>query len=81
MFKAEGVSLRFIFFDGEEAFVDWTETDSIYGARHLAEKWESTVHPHDEASNVLHGIVCSYKHDIVSFPNESSPIRAIILSM
>jgi glutaminyl-peptide cyclotransferase len=27
-----------IFFDGEEAVRDWTETDSLYGSRHLAEK-------------------------------------------
>lgn len=34
------LSLQFIFFDGEEAFQEWTATDSIYGARHLAAKWE-----------------------------------------
>lgn len=34
------LSLQFVFFDGEEAFVDWSATDSIYGARHLAAKWE-----------------------------------------
>lgn len=34
------ISLQLIFFDGEEAFVNWSGTDSIYGARHLAEKWE-----------------------------------------
>lgn len=34
------VTLQFIFFDGEEAFKTWTDTDSIYGARHLASKWE-----------------------------------------
>ncbi len=28
-----------VWFDGEEAFVDWTETDSVYGSRHLAGKW------------------------------------------
>lgn len=28
-----------VFFDGEEAFRDWTETDSLYGARHLATEW------------------------------------------
>jgi len=33
------VTLQLVFFDGEEAFVQWTKTDSIYGARHLAEKW------------------------------------------
>lgn len=36
------LSLMFIFFDGEEAFVQWdSETDAIYGARHLAKKWEA----------------------------------------
>lgn len=26
-------TLQLVFFDGEEAFVEWTDTDSIYGAR------------------------------------------------
>lgn len=30
----------FIFFDGEEAFLNWGPKDSIYGARHLARRWE-----------------------------------------
>lgn len=29
------VTLQLVFFDGEEAFHDWTETDSIYGARYF----------------------------------------------
>lgn len=29
------MTLQLIFFDGEEAFVQWTDTDSIYGARYL----------------------------------------------
>ena len=28
-----------VFFDGEEAFHEWTDTDSLYGSRHLAKKW------------------------------------------
>ena len=52
------MTLQLIFFDGEEAFVEWSDTDSIYGARyfylvfslltfniivrHLAEKWGTT---------------------------------------
>jgi hypothetical protein len=27
------ITLQLVFFDGEEAFIDWTDTDSIYGAR------------------------------------------------
>lgn len=34
------VSLKLLFFDGEEAFLNWSPKDSIYGARHLADKWE-----------------------------------------
>jgi len=28
-----------VFFDGEEAVGEWTDTDSCYGSRHLAAKW------------------------------------------
>ncbi|KAL5529573.1 hypothetical protein ACEPAG_5558 [Sanghuangporus baumii] len=38
-------TLQLVFFDGEEAFKDWTDTDSVYGARHLADKWASTYLP------------------------------------
>src|ERR1019366_3809116 len=30
-----------VFFDGEEAVHDWSDTDSLYGSRHLAPKWEA----------------------------------------
>ncbi|NXU03063.1 QPCTL protein, partial [Buphagus erythrorhynchus] len=32
------VTLQLLFLDGEEAFGDWSATDSLYGARHLAAK-------------------------------------------
>lgn len=35
-----------IFFDGEEALVEWTEFDSLYGSRHLASRMESTRFMH-----------------------------------
>ncbi|KAG8994725.1 hypothetical protein FRB90_000364 [Tulasnella sp. 427] len=35
-------TLQIIFFDGEEAFINWTGTDHTYGSRHLAEKWANT---------------------------------------
>jgi len=40
--KIHDVTLQLLFFDGEEAFVNWSPTDSLYGARHLAEKWRRT---------------------------------------
>ncbi len=30
--------VQFIFFDGEEAFGNWTDTDSLYGSRAYANK-------------------------------------------
>jgi glutaminyl-peptide cyclotransferase len=30
-----------VFFDGEEAIHDWSDTDSLYGSRHLASKWSA----------------------------------------
>ena len=30
-----------VFFDGEEAFGEWSDTDSLYGSRHLAERWRT----------------------------------------
>jgi hypothetical protein len=38
--KRTGYSVWLVWFDGEEAFQQWTLTDSVYGSRHLAEKWE-----------------------------------------
>ena len=35
-------TLQLIFLDGEEAFVDWTSTDSIYGARQLSGAFQNT---------------------------------------
>ena len=39
--KIEGYSVWLAFLDGEEAIQEWTDTDSIYGSRHLAAKWQS----------------------------------------
>jgi Zn-dependent M28 family amino/carboxypeptidase len=35
----EGYSVWLVFDDGEEAVKSWTESDSLYGTRHLAAKW------------------------------------------
>jgi glutaminyl-peptide cyclotransferase len=38
--KRDGYSVWLVWSDGEEAVKTWTDSDSLYGARHLAEKWE-----------------------------------------
>ncbi|KAJ4286796.1 hypothetical protein N0V90_013048 [Kalmusia sp. IMI 367209] len=50
--EAEGIhdleekkGVQILLLDGEEAFQTWTDTDSLYGSRALAEEWETTFHP------------------------------------
>eukprot|EP01064_Diplonema_japonicum_P010311 TRINITY_DN1759_c2_g1_i1.p1 TRINITY_DN1759_c2_g1~~TRINITY_DN1759_c2_g1_i1.p1 ORF type:complete len:968 (+),score=94.89 TRINITY_DN1759_c2_g1_i1:72-2975(+) len=40
-----GCSVSIIFFDGEESFVSWTDTDSVYGSRRFASDWEQNKIP------------------------------------
>ena len=35
----EGFSVWLVFDDGEEAIKEWSDSDSLYGTRHLAAKW------------------------------------------
>jgi glutaminyl-peptide cyclotransferase len=37
--KRDGYSVWLLWTDGEEAVQQWTATDSLYGTRHLAERW------------------------------------------
>lgn len=37
--RLDGYSVWLVFFDGEEAFQSWSQSDSTYGSRHLAAKW------------------------------------------
>jgi glutaminyl-peptide cyclotransferase len=38
--KRDGYSVWLLWTDGEEAVKQWSPTDSLYGTRHLAEKWQ-----------------------------------------
>ena len=38
--KLPGYSVWLAFFDGEEAIKEWSDSDSLYGSRHLAAKWQ-----------------------------------------
>ena len=38
--KRDGYSVWLLFSDGEEAVKEWTDTDSVYGTRHISELWQ-----------------------------------------
>ncbi|KAF9919016.1 hypothetical protein BX616_002985 [Lobosporangium transversale] len=48
-------TLQIIFFDGEEAFAEWTQKDSLYGSRHLAEKWAQQIVPRTRTATGRNG--------------------------
>lgn len=39
--KRTGPAVWLVWFDGEEAYKQWSDTDSTYGSRHLAAKWKA----------------------------------------
>lgn len=46
-----------LFFDGEEAFLNWNENDSIYGSSHLVKLWSE---PDENQNTPLSGIVSCF---------------------
>ncbi|KAG0280752.1 hypothetical protein BGZ96_001437 [Linnemannia gamsii] len=75
-------TLQLIFFDGEEAFEDWRADDSLYGSRHLAEKWEkqrvtrsrmATGRNGGSTSNNLDGIELFVLLDLLGVENPRVP--------
>ncbi|NXN94396.1 QPCT cyclotransferase, partial [Rhinopomastus cyanomelas] len=68
------LSLQLIFFDGEEAFVHWSPSDSLYGSQHLAQKMGSTPHPPGSTTtNQLQGIDLLVLLDLLGAPNPVFP--------
>ncbi|KAG8583172.1 hypothetical protein GDO81_008304 [Engystomops pustulosus] len=68
------LSIKLIFFDGEEAFHYWTPYDSLYGSQHLAQKMERTPHPPNaENTNQLHGIDLFILLDLIGATNPTFP--------
>ncbi|KAM4694611.1 glutaminyl-peptide cyclotransferase [Discoglossus pictus] len=68
------LSLKLIFFDGEEAFHRWSPYDSLYGSQHLAQKMENTPHPPNaENTNQLHGIDLLVLLDLIGSANPFFP--------
>ena len=86
----QDVSIMMVFFDGEEAFKQWSATDSvsviafnwihffnslfqIYGARHLAEKWENENFLHKIDMLVLLDLIGAPDPNFYSFFRETEP--------
>ncbi|XP_062980365.1 glutaminyl-peptide cyclotransferase [Elgaria multicarinata webbii] len=68
------LSLQLIFFDGEEAFVRWTPSDSLYGSRHLAQLMATSPHPPGATyTNQIQGIDLFVLLDLIGARNPTFP--------
>ncbi|ELQ38335.1 hypothetical protein ACKVWC_005963 [Pyricularia oryzae] len=70
----EEKGVQIILLDGEEAWVSWTDTDSLYGSRALAADWEAEVHPQSSIhSNSLKSISLFVLLDLLGAPTPRIP--------
>ncbi|ELU05699.1 hypothetical protein CAPTEDRAFT_97101, partial [Capitella teleta] len=70
----DGESLQMVFFDGEEAFENWTPSDSIYGARHLADKWNNNGRLDQMTSFILLDLIGGHQMKFANFFEETSDL-------
>jgi Zn-dependent M28 family amino/carboxypeptidase len=70
--------LYLVWFDGEEAVKQWTDTDSLYGSRHLAAKWAADGTNARIKAMVNIDMIGDKDLDIVRDGNSSSPVVNLV---
>jgi glutaminyl-peptide cyclotransferase len=67
-----------VFFDGEEAFGEWSATNGVYGSRHLAKKWseDGTLARIKALINV--DMIGDKDLDVLSDENSSPSLRTLV---
>ncbi len=70
--------VQLVWFDGEEAVAQWTESDSLYGSRHLADRWaaDGTLGRIMALINV--DMIGDKDLDILNDLNSSAPLRQLV---
>ncbi|XP_050948184.1 glutaminyl-peptide cyclotransferase [Labeo rohita] len=64
------VTLQLVFFDGGEAFEQWSQTDSLYGSRHLADSMSRIPHPPgSEQTTQLNAVDLLVLLDLIGAPD------------
>jgi Zn-dependent M28 family amino/carboxypeptidase len=66
-----------VFFDGEEAVGEWTDTDSCYGSRHLAAKWLADGFLGHLKALINVDMIGDKELDILNDANSSAMLRAM----
>jgi len=67
-----------VWFDGEEAYKEWTATDSVYGSRHLAQKWSAEGFLGRIKALINIDMIGDADLDIMYDNNSSQPLERLI---
>lgn len=78
--KLEGYSVWLAFLDGEEAIDHWTDTDSAYGSRHLAAKWQQDGTIRKIKAFILADMVGDADLDILRDQNSTPWLEDLVLN-
>lgn len=76
-----GMPLHFAFFDGEEAFVSYTEKDGLYGSRRLAETLKKNATAHLCRAMILLDMIGDKELTITLPQNTSRELARMILKI
>jgi glutaminyl-peptide cyclotransferase len=67
-----------VWFDGEEAFGNWSATDSLYGSRHLAERWAQEGFLGRIKALINVDMIGDRNLDIMQETNSSASLRKLV---
>jgi glutaminyl-peptide cyclotransferase len=67
----DGYSVWLVFTDAEEATVAWSDADSVYGSKHLAQKWQQDGTSHKVKALLLLDMIGDKDLDIVRDDNST----------
>jgi glutaminyl-peptide cyclotransferase len=76
--QLEGYSIWLVWTDGEEAFVRWTDADSVYGARQLAQNWQQDGTAKKIKAFVLVDMIGDADLDILKDTNSTPWLRDLV---
>ena len=70
--------VQLVWFDGEEAVAQWTESDSLYGSRHLADRWAADGTLARITALINEDMIGDKDLDILNDLNSSAPLRELV---
>jgi glutaminyl-peptide cyclotransferase len=77
--KLEGYSIWLAFLDGEEAVKSWTADDSLYGSKHLAQKWQQDGTSKQIKAFLLADMIGDSDLDIMRDTNSTSWLEDLVM--